>query len=97
MREIKNEQDALNAFGSLMTKRINEAVSQSSNNIRVGRITEVNISLRQISAEIFGTGEIVAGIKYPKGVSYGVFVNDSVLIISPDPKLRSQNFALGVY
>jgi len=95
--EVKSEQDALEVFNRLMRKEIDNVMSQYANNFRVGKITSVNIESRQVNAEIYGTGEVINGLKYQKGVSYGVFVNDTVLIVSPDAKLRNQNFIVGIY
>lgn len=97
MMQIKSEQDALDTFGKLMEKRFSEIMSQYSNNIRIGKITNVNVDSRQINVELYGTGEVLSELKYQKGISYGIFVNDTALILSVDPKLRGQNYVVGIY
>jgi len=97
MQEPTDTQDALDIFQALMEKRFNEIISQSSNNLRVGLVRNIKPNGRQLDVEILNTGEQLRNVKFQRGASIEFFENDFVLIASPDPKLKSQNFVVGVY
>ena len=97
MQEPQTPQDALDIFQSLMEKRFNDIMNQNSNNLRVGLITDINIKSRQLNIKVLNTGEQLRNVRYQRGASIEFFKNDFVLIASPDPKLKSQNFVVGVY
>ena len=94
---IDTTKDALDKFERLMETRWNKIMSQFGNNIRVGTIREVNHTSRTARVEIDGTGQTLNRVKFQKGASIAMFEHDKVLLASPDPKLRNQNFIVGVY
>lgn len=94
---IKSEKDALEIFGKLMEKKFNEIILQKSNNIRMGTIKRLNANTRRFDIQINGTGELLNNVPYSKGASIGIYIGDRVLVISPDPKLRNQNYIVGIY
>lgn len=90
------QQDAKQIFRDLMVQEWNNIMTQSSNNIRVGRIESLNTDTFRASVKILNTGEILSSVSYPKGTK-DARVGDVVMIASADPKVKGQNYIVGVY
>lgn len=94
--EIKTTQDAEEVFGQLVSRVLPDLIRNISANIRLGKIIAVNEDSQTADITLLGTNLTLQGVKYSKGESVPV-VNNSALVISPDPKNTGQNFIVGVY
>lgn len=90
-------QDAEDLFRNLMEKQWNEIQTQSANNIRVGRIQSYNWNTRRASVKLLTTGEVLSGVQFPKGASYAILEGNTAMVSSADPKVKSQNYIVGIY
>lgn len=89
-------QDAKEIFRGLMEEQWQTIQTQFSNNIRVGTVTSFNKDVGRASVNLLNTGEILSNVLYPKG-TIQVRVGDTVMIVTSDPKVKGQNYIVGVY
>lgn len=97
MNEQLTRQDVERLFRDLMASQWNQLMTQDVNNIRVGTIQDFNWDTRRASVKLLNTGEILSNVQYPKGASYEIINGNTAMISSADPKVKSQNYIVGIY
>lgn len=93
---IQNDKDASDKFENLMSRGINPVITQSSNNIRVGQVLDYSLVSKSMNVQL-NTGEIINNLRFPRGATFSIRISDTVVILSPDPKVKNQNFVVGIY
>lgn len=90
-------QDAKEIFRELMQEQWQTITTQTANNIRVGTVQDYNWDTRRASVRLLSTGEILSNVQFPKGASYAILKGNVAMISSADPKVKSQNYIVGIY
>ena len=87
-----NEKEALAYIERLVNKVMPKVNTKSENLLRFGIIRSINTSNFTASVEIVGSGQSISNAIFPS--SFNLVVGQRVLIATPDPSNKSQNYIL---
>ncbi len=90
----KNEKEALIWLQKLVEKVLPKITRQSDSQLRMGIIRGINSNNNTASVEVFGSGQSLGSVPYPP--AFNPKVGQKCLLATPDVKLISQNFIIGV-
>lgn len=90
-----NEKDAIELMEKTVSRVLPDVLRRSNNSVRIGLIQFVNTNARTVDLLINGTGESMISVKYSVGLS--PVVGQQCMLLSPDPKLKSQNLVVGIF
>lgn len=90
---IKTTKDAKEVFEKVLGKSLPTVIRNSSEYIRIGRIIALNTSTRYVDVQLVGSNQVLRGIQYNKGTT-NVNIGDTCLVVSPDPTIQNQSYAI---
>lgn len=87
MEKVQTEKDLEKVMEKVVSRVLPRLLREMVNNIRTG--TVVNVAAKTIDARVNGTGDVLTGVRFQSGASTPS-VGSQVMLISPDPSLKSQ-------